>query len=465
MNLEQDKLNSNYSNIDETEELNGQINFNVQQKSKTKEKIIFIISITLIVCALLTISVYSFTVKNLQPEAIISLVALILLLCGTLARYFYTSTKYISQIYIVQLILSGLVFLGILIDVIIYSVYYNKYKCGYGPLGFVFENGTRIHWYTEKQVETHLKSSTIVSDSRLSNYHEAILQSDSFDFKLRGLRTRYSYALPKSISKFIVMTDIHTNNSLTSNMSTDFDLMVFCGDQSDHGLPSDYVSAFKNFPQKPMLMAMGNHDEVGDFLIVNGRPKNFYQKVRNLGFYFIHVQRKTPIVDDQVDLGIEFLNQNVHLSEGTEHVFIVVHYPVYSAGYFGAYPYFTKKLEEFIDQNEGMNIRAVFYGHDHNFGAFKRKQQYFIEAGVGGGGLSELKNETYLHDRVWTTDSRHGPLEVPVTCTQACYGYEHHLDSWMKYTRTEVNFEPGKIVYNIRDLITDEILTSYEQPV
>ncbi|CAL6104401.1 Alkaline_phosphatase [Hexamita inflata] len=248
-------------------------------------------------------------------------------------------------------------------------------------------------------------------------------------------------------------------------MRTDFDFMVLCGDQSYGGSVSDYEKAFKNFPTKPLIMAMGNHDEPGDFLLVNGRPKNFYQQVHNIGYFFIHVQRSTPIVNDQVDAAFEFLNNNKQLSQSTEHVFIVVHYPVYSAGYFGSHPYFSKKLEQFIDNNQKMNIRSVFYGHDHNFGAFKRKQQYFIDAGVGGGSYSKVRDKNNMLDRVWTSESLHGPLPVPASCVSKCYGYEYHLDSWLKYTRTEVNFEQGKIVYNIRDLDTDKILKSYEQPL
>ncbi|CAL5996183.1 Alkaline_phosphatase [Hexamita inflata] len=374
-------------------------------------------------------------------------------------------SKLNKQIYFAQVIVSALFSVGLIVDLIICSVNFKQVQFSYGPLSFIYGNQTRIHWHTTELSKTNMKAGKMFQSNELSNYHEVFVGDDKFKYQFKGMDAKFSYELPAQVDKFIVMTDIHTNNKYTSTMSTDFDFMVLCGDQSYGGSVADFNMAFKGFPTKPLIMAMGNHDEPGDFLIVNGRPKTFYQQVRNIGFYFIHVQRGTPIVDDQVDLGIEFLNRNVNLSAGTEHIFIVVHYPVYSAGYFGAHPYFTQKLEKFIDENEKMNIRAVFYGHDHSFGAFKRKQQYFIDAGVGGGKIDDLRNTSYAFDRAWTNESLHGPLAVPATCTQACYGYEYHLDSWMKYTRTEVNFEQGKIVYNVRDLDTNQLLKSYEQPL
>ncbi|CAL5977826.1 Alkaline_phosphatase [Hexamita inflata] len=44
-------------------------------------------------------------------------------------------------------------------------------------------------------------------------------------------------------------------------------------------------------------------------------------------------------------------------------------------------------------------------------------------------------------------------------------GYQHHLESFVTYTRTEVNIEPGKIVYQVRDLTTMEVKTTFEQVI
>ena len=66
-----------------------------------------------------------------------------------------------------------------------------------------------------------------------------------------------------------------------------------------------------------------------------------------------------------------------------------------------------------------------------------------------------------MHDRVWTTKDLHGPL--PKSSNEKSMGYEYHLDSWLKYTRTEVEMENGHITYSIRNLNTWEIIKVYEQ--
>ncbi|CAL5974496.1 Alkaline_phosphatase [Hexamita inflata] len=106
------------------------------------------------------------------------------------------------------------------------------------------------------------------------------------------------------------------------------------------------------------------------------------------------------------------------------------------------------------------DIRAVFSGHSHVFAAFKRKDLFYFVNGVGGGALDKVHSEKKMGERVWITEELHGGL---VEVNDQSYGYQHHLDSYSKYTRTEVQFEGNTIVYTIRDLDTNEVVQTYEQ--
>ncbi|CAL5996054.1 Calcineurin-like_phosphoesterase superfamily domain-containing protein [Hexamita inflata] len=350
--------------------------------------------------------------------------------------------------------------LGLVADVIAESVVlYSRQFC-YQPIAFLHGNGIRVHWCTFFKQESQLFTGNSYHRTGKDNFHSAQLSSFNAKYSVAGLQESFQIALPDKVSRFVVMTDIHSNNNFTSSMRTDFDFMVFCGDQSNDGNIKQYQKAFEKLPQKPVMMAMGNHDARGKFDQVMQRDVNFYQQARDVGFYFIFVQKGTPVSDKKVDVAMQFLRDNIHLSAGVEHVFIVVHYPVYSTGFFGAHPYFSKSLEVFLDANTDKKIRSVFYGHDHNFAAFQRNKQFFFDSGVGGGPITMMNTEKKGKERKWPSDSLHGKL-TPIN--DKCYGYEHHLDSWLKYTRTEVELLPGKVVYHVRDLVHDTVLKSYEQ--
>ncbi|CAL5996020.1 Calcineurin-like_phosphoesterase superfamily domain-containing protein [Hexamita inflata] len=350
--------------------------------------------------------------------------------------------------------------LGFIIQFIVELKLLQRKQFCYKPIAFLHGNGIRVHWCTFFKQEQQLFSTNDIYKTKSDNFHSVQLSNFNAKYSISGLDESFQVALPDKVSKFVVMTDIHANNKFTSALGTDFDFMVFCGDQSNNGTINEFEHSFKNLPQKPVIMAMGNHDARGKFDQVMQRDVNFYQQVRNVGFYFIFIQKGTPVSDKKVDIAMQFLRDNIHLSAGVEHVFIVVHYPVYSTGYFGAHPYFSKSLEVFLDANTDKKIRSVFYGHDHNFAAFQRNKQYFFDTGVGGGHITMMNKTKNGKERKWPSDSLHGPL-VPIN--DKCYGYEHHLDSWLLYSRTEVEIAAGKIVYHVRDLVRDTILKSYEQ--
>ncbi|CAL5996461.1 Alkaline_phosphatase [Hexamita inflata] len=336
-------------------------------------------------------------------------------------------------------------------------VFYSS-KLSYGPLAFIHEDKTRIHWGSNSKSNTVLNSVNLdYSEETLSRYHSVVVDNNQeFSYQIMGKSKKYDYSLPPAINKFVVLTDIHSNNRYLSNMATDYDFCVLCGDYSNSGKYGQFQQSFVGMPQKPILAVVGNHDFRGDYYQFLQRTVNFYQQVRNLGFFYLWVQEG----DDAA--AFQFLNDNAHLAAGDEHVFIVVHHPIYSTGEFGADIQISQQMEQFIDSHSHLKFRAVFSGHDHQFSAFKRNEQYFFVTGAGGGKIDQMTSKSFAEERQWPAKELHGPLAV---LNDECYGYEHHIDSWMQFTRTEVNFYADKIVYQVRNLKNNNILASYEQDI
>ncbi|CAL5997627.1 Alkaline_phosphatase [Hexamita inflata] len=415
----------------------------VVNKLKISFNIIFVVLLSLLIALTTYYFVQFSSIGYLFVDGIIAVVASIILTISFIVVQLCQS-KFVPKVYnyilLMLIAISGSVSVGTLI----HAQFTLSRQLFYGPLSFIHEDGTRIHW---------------AARFGSKYYHSTTYPGSNFNYTFQG--KQYENVLPDQISKFVVMTDIHQNNQYTSTMSTDYDFAVFCGDYSSSGKVAEFSRAFSGMPTKPLLMAMGNHDEPGNFSQVNGREKNFFQKVRNLGFYFIHVQQGTPIVDAEVDRGIQFILDNINLGVQSDHVFIVVHHPVFSTGEFGSHQYFSQKIEQLITDHPELKIRATFSGHDHMFSAFQKGSQFFFVNGAGGGGIDQMTDSSY-GVRQWPSEELHGPQSI---VADNCYGYDLHLDSWMKFTRTEVNFEPGKIVYNVRDLDSDVVLKSYEQPI
>ncbi|CAL6083755.1 Alkaline_phosphatase [Hexamita inflata] len=329
----------------------------------------------------------------------------------------------------------------------------------YGPLAFIHENGTRIHWCTNELTGTQLNADQKYLNKTQSNYHSVFVNNnEKFDYSLNGYQKKYQFYLPPIITKFIVMADIQTVNTYISTMDKDYDFNVLCGDYSYSGLMSEYGETFSKMHTKPVLMVQGNHDEpTTDFIdSITQRPMNYFQKVRNIGFFFIYIN------NGHTYLAMDYLNHNYQQAIGFDHIFIVVHHPIYSTGEFGSFDYLTQEMETFIDGHPELNIRGIFTGHDHLFAAFKRNNVFYFVNGAGGAGIDQMTNPSVAYDRIWAQEELHGPLSI---INENCLGYEYHLDSWMKFTRTEVTFAANKVIYTIRDLINKQVLVSYEQVI
>ncbi|CAL6077386.1 Alkaline_phosphatase [Hexamita inflata] len=325
----------------------------------------------------------------------------------------------------------------------------------YGPLAFMHEQGTRIHWCTKEKVESQLVGYPSSANTK-SHYHSTFVNSTNFNYSLPGSDVQYSYYLPETIKNFVVMTDTHGNPKYTNLLNEiDFDFMFHNGDMCENGDLSELEVGFANWPVKPMLFATGNHDyNFNKFNHVIERPLHYYQQIRNIGVFVIYT------LNNEDKDAFSFLNDNAHLAEDSDHVFIVTHNPTYATGGHGAISKLSKKMEKFLDTHSYLNFRSVFSGHNHVFTAFKRNDLFYFVNGVGGGHLNDVYSKQKMGARVWKTEELHGPLEE---VDDQSYGYQYHLDSYSKYTRTEVSFEGNKIRYVIRDLDTNTILRTYEQ--
>ncbi|CAL6014700.1 Calcineurin-like_phosphoesterase superfamily domain-containing protein [Hexamita inflata] len=114
-------------------------------------------------------------------------------------------------------------------------------------------------------------------------------------------------------------------------------------------------------------------------------------------------------------------------------------------------------MEDFMSKHKTNQIRAVFSGHDHVFNAFRNENVYYFINGAGGGPLDHVKKQGA---RSWTEEELKGPMDAK---GDGMMGYQYHLNSYRKYTRTEVELQQGKITYIVRDLDTGAVLNTYEQ--
>ncbi|CAL6005268.1 Calcineurin-like_phosphoesterase superfamily domain-containing protein [Hexamita inflata] len=385
---------------------------NIQkQPSKHQKKCInlsFKLSILFVSVALLIIfvvSIWQFSSTGyLLNNAIVSGSAFILLQVSTLVIIFIQS-KLSVKAFKLSIITFITIFAGFSVGTFISLIVSFSLGIVYGPISFIHEDKTRIHW--AKRTGPYFRS-------RLYN-----ASNFTYNFNDR----QYTNLLPSKTSKFIVMADIHLNNHYTSTMSTDYDFALFCGDYSFHGKLQEYSLAFNKMPTKSLLMAVGNHDDRRNFSLVNGRSKNFFQKVNQIGFYFIHVQILNPIIDSEVDNGIQFILNNSNLGMECEHNFIVVHFPVYSTGDLGSHKYFSERIEQLISNHAELKIRATFSGHDHIFSAYCKNNVYNFINGAGGGKIDQMTNAKKYGNRTWSGNEIHGKQKI---VSDNCYGYDLH---------------------------------------
>ena len=83
----------------------------------------------------------------------------------------------------------------------------------------------------------------------------------------------------------------------------------------------------------------------------------------------------------------------------------------------------------------------------------------FVSAS-GGGYLDYVNDpETMGEGRTWNGTELHGALARGTAGNNI--GYEFHLDSYQRFTRTEVEIDGNSIIYVIRDLNSWEVLDTY----
>ncbi|CAL6015813.1 Alkaline_phosphatase [Hexamita inflata] len=353
-----------------------------------------------------------------------------------------------------------------IVDAILFQEQFKNVS--YGPLTILNGNQTHVHWYTSKKSNTILRTNEIVTNiTHFSRFHNVFVNSSKFEYQIEGHGFNSSsvqnFKMNDQVKMFSVMTDIHSNNRYLSQAPTYADFMILGGDYSNGGRGHEFAKSFKGAPNIPYLMAVGNHDVLGNSKDLVLRHENFYQKVHNVGIYVLFVLKDGLISGQYVnktraDAAIKFLEQRIEKNHD-EHVFIVVHNPVYSTGNYGSSKYFTTIMEKFLDEHSRNNIRAIFTGHDHLFAAFKRNHQYIFVSGGGGGDITNMRS-ILQGKRAWETKTLKGPLQI---LNDNCLGYEHHLDSELMMTRTDVTFEPHKIKYSVVNADSQKVVHVYEQ--
>ncbi|CAL5975152.1 Alkaline_phosphatase [Hexamita inflata] len=363
---------------------------------------------------------------------------------------------------ITLIVLTSLVFASSLLLTVISQPKLNTF---YGPLIFPVGDQIQIHWWTRKPVKTQLSinGQVVESNNEASCFHNYHVSNSSFQASVVDPHTNtahsISYDPPEIITDFIVTSDHHGNSKYSSRLGADYQLHLIGGDISDFGTPGEFCKTFKNFHTRPIIMAIGNHDTRGDIDHIINR-QTYYQKFGSIGVFVLYVFQRPTYIHDSALISSVFSWLRQAIATDDKHKFIIVHAPVYSTGLFGSTKLFTTQMEQFLDEHENERIRAVFQGHDHVFCSFKRKNVYLMTNATCGGDLVSPRRRKFDQTR-WRQKELHGPLE---SNNDRRIGWEHHLDSWLIRSKTEVHIG-DKITYKIRDLDTMQIKATYEQEI
>ncbi|CAL6005731.1 Calcineurin-like_phosphoesterase domain-containing protein [Hexamita inflata] len=177
-------------------------------------------------------------------------------------------------------ILSGIcysLFILVVVDLIVFFV--QNPPVNYGPITIINGDQTQIHWYTEDEQTFNLTSTA--GTFSYQKYHNVFVNSSNFNFTIPGITilSNYQYKLPPVISKFIVTTDLHSQSKYIKAMNQDYDFHLMAGDYSSGGLAREFAGTFNGIHKKPLILAVGNHDRLGDVDQLIPRPTNYYQKI------------------------------------------------------------------------------------------------------------------------------------------------------------------------------------------
>ncbi|CAL6104397.1 Hypothetical_protein [Hexamita inflata] len=185
--------------------------------SKNKVKYYTILLIP-IIATLLAISIYSFVqyklIRYFLAEGIVAIIFTCFLILGLIINYIMRSkilsATYckIQLIYVLLICASGLCTLGLMIDIIIVSTSIQSLKMSYGPLAFIYNNGTRIHWYTTKLTRTELYTGVQHTNQQLTNYHEVFVEQNKFNYQFKGInpyQTNYIHCTTYKAPYFAIL--------------------------------------------------------------------------------------------------------------------------------------------------------------------------------------------------------------------------------------------------------------------
>lgn len=360
----------------------------------------------------------------------------------------------------------------------------------WGPIVSPYETGANITWWTREPRKTVVCVDGVLHygtdrlsrtrtregcdfdpDVRETRFHQLFVNSSKFSAVIEDRRVEYDNS-PRRAHKFVLTSDAHEEGYFIAKSVQDmdsFDFHACAGDTLYWKLSIEYQVCFLHWHQRPFLQGAGNHEIYTNLTQIEERPLIYYQNVQGVNFYVLNVFNNTGyvVVDEaQINASFAFLERELDLHEGPK--ILISHQPVYSTGTFGSIPGFTTRMEAFLDAHQNSQILAVVSGHDHLFSAFRRNNVYFLDVATNGGLRSDVDNET-MGERGWSQvqgndHELHGPLDG--NGNENSLGYEHHLDSYRAFTRTEVEItEDGHVTYTVRGLDKWDVLVTYEQDI
>ena len=249
---------------------------------------------------------------------------------------------------------------------------------------------------------------------------------------------------------------MHQNEKYAAKVlnDTESDFVISCGDMTDSAKRIQLYHTFKNHTAKSFAQALGNHEAfVPELNMLQGRERNYHQEMNGQHFYFLFAFNDSFISEpsaNETTIALEWLESEIEKHTGLK--FIVSHLPVYSTGPAGPFAPFTDGLISLIDRHPTSQIMAVFTGHEHSFATFKRNDTFIFVNGLAGGSIPDV-NASSMGNRRWNADKLTGPLEE--TDDDRTKGYQFHLSSFVKFTKTVVEVNSSLIKYSIIDLDTD----------
>ncbi|CAL6022191.1 Alkaline_phosphatase [Hexamita inflata] len=342
---------------------------------------------------------------------------------------------------------------------------YHRIGDQYGPIFFPYNDQIQVHWWTKQKQSTlvqfngqyytstnNINSTQQITDSAdvlgKSHFHNVLLPRANGTYKvfntINGSSVDVVQQYPDQVTRMLISSDSHGVRQYAQLIGSDFQLHLHAGDVSMCGHHSEFFDNFYNTHTRPTIMCVGNHDQIGEISQIMQRDYNYFkQTFADVSVYSLFIFKYASITENRkvTTKMLKWLQTELQ-AETSSKVFILIHQPIYSKGFFGAKSGFTARLNEVIDATN--KVTAVISGHDHIFSAYERNGVNYFVVGSGGGYLDRPQG--------W---SAQGPTSG--------FGGEHHLASYSDFAKLEVDFAGNGIKYTLRRLVDQAVIWEYSK--